>query len=123
MEEKKCNKNYLTIDICKGFLHIGKGVVRSLDKPDFISLMINEEKKILAIMAADKEGLMTFKVPDRYFELHNKNFRIHSKGFVGIMADLMNVEGKEARIKLSGRYDPDMDAVVFNLENTRKMPK
>ena len=46
MEEKKKFKNNLTIDLCDGFLRVGKGVVKSLGTPCYISLMINDEKKI-----------------------------------------------------------------------------
>ena len=115
MEEKKKFKNNLTIDFCDGFLRVGKGVVKSLGTPCYISLMINDEKKILAVMAADKEGVMTFKVPEGFLDINNKSFRIHSKGFVGIIAEMLNIS-KKVRIKLVGTYDVDMDAVVFDLD-------
>lgn len=118
MEEKKEFKNNLTIDFCDGFLRVGKGVVKSLGTPGYISLMINDEKKILAIMAVDKEGVMTFEVPEGFLDIGNKSFRIHSKGFVRIIAGMLGISEK-VRIKLVGTYDADMDAVVFDLDEYR----
>ena len=116
MADKIEYRNYLTIDYRDGFIRVGKGVVRSLNKPEYISLMINEDKMTLAIMAANKQGVMTFKVPEGFLTIDNKSFRIYSKGFVGIIADLLKVESKNTfRIKLSGHYDADFDAVVFEL--------
>ena len=77
--------------------------------------MINDEKKFLAIIAADKEGVMTFRVPDGFIEIGNKAFKIYSKGFVRIIAEMLNISGN-VKIKLVGYYDIDMDAVVFDLD-------
>ncbi|MBP3233868.1 MAG: hypothetical protein J6M65_05545 [Eubacterium sp.] len=110
MAEK--NKNNFTIDFRNGFLRVGRGVIKSLDTPSYISLMINDEKKILAVMAADKEGVMTFRVPEGFPDAKNKAFRIYSKGFAGIIARKLSIED-ENKIKLAGYYDEGMDAVVF----------
>lgn len=118
MEEKKEFKNNLTIDLCDGFLRVGKGVIKSLGTPGYISLMINDEKKILAVMAADKEGVMTFKIPEGFLDINNKSFRIHSKGFVRIIAGMLSISEK-VRIKLVGTYDVNLDAVVFDLDKYR----
>ncbi len=114
MAEKKKYKNNMTIDLCDGFLRVGRGVIKSLDMPSYISLMINDEKKILAVMAADKEGVMTFRVPEGFLDVKNKAFRIYSKGFVGIIARKLSIT-RNQKIKLVGYYDEVMDAVVFDL--------
>lgn len=114
MNDKIVFKNNLTIDFCNGFLRVGKGVVKSLDTPGYISLMINDEKKILAVMAADKEGTMTFKVPEGFLVEDNKAFRIYSKGFVHIIARMLSITDND-RLNIVGAYDEGMDAVVFDL--------
>lgn len=114
MEEKKKYKNNMTIDFCDGFLRVGRGVIKSLDIPSYISLMINDEKKILAVMSADKEGVMTFRVPEGFPDAKNKAFRIYSKGFVGIIARKLGITDNQ-KIKLVGYYDEGMDSVVFDL--------
>ena len=116
MAEKKKYKNNMTIDFCDGFLRVGRGVIKSLDAPSYISLMINDEKKILAVMAADKEGVMTFRVPEGFLDVKNKSFRIYSKGFAGIIARKLGITDNH-KIKLVGYYDEGMDSVVFDLDD------
>lgn len=95
-------------------INVGVGVIRILDNPTFVTLLINLEKRSIAIIPCEEDAVMSFKVPKNFTNDRKIQFRIHSKAFVH---DIIRTCGFDAEktYHFFGKYDPERKAVVFTL--------
>ncbi|MBR1633524.1 MAG: hypothetical protein IJ682_00520 [Lachnospiraceae bacterium] len=114
MDKIKKRNPCLGINLKDNYINIGSDVIRELNYPSYIRLLISERKDSIAVAPCEANDVMSFKVPDGFPHEKNKNFRIYSTGFTKELMESLDLkEGSTYRYK--GEYDTRHKAMVFQL--------
>ena len=112
MREKRIRNSpliiYMKVD---SYLGIYKSVLRSLGSPKDINFWWSESEGAFLISADNQPCDGRFAVPNSVYE-SNSGYTTHSKGLLNAMKDFTGWESG-SKIKISGKYDPAIDMVVF----------
>lgn len=104
-----------TISICNGprsYLLIGRDTLRSLNNPEYITLLVNWDVPSVAVMECQPGDSMSFKVPENLSSRHG--FRIFGKSFIGRLSETQD-SAINTVARYQGSYDPEKKAVIFDL--------
>lgn len=110
-------KPAMTVNFKEGCISIGKDAIRALGVPRYISILINEEKKTLAIIPCGEHDSLSFQVPEDLLTDLNKSFRIYSIQFIDGIRGMISAADTRY-IRLHGEYDSAMGSVVFYFINS-----
>ncbi len=97
-------------------MNIGKDVIRVLGAPPFICLKINPGMDTIMIAPCPGTDVLSFKVPENIYFMHNVQMRITSRSFViGLM--IKNGMDLSCTYRISGSYLENSNVVLFRLAN------
>lgn len=105
----------ITIKGSRDRIYIGRDVVRALGKPQFVCVKVNADMSALAIMPSEEKEYMSFKVPEKMFDVHNADFNMHSKIFVNTILTTNGLDPQQNH-SLKGIYSQTDNAVVFKMK-------
>lgn len=105
--------------------HIGKSRYIMLNRysvimlgvPQYICMLIGNNRQSLAFAPCEEKHAMSFKVADNFIDAHKAAFRIYSKSFVDWLVKVNNFED-EMTHNIEGIYDKENNCVVFPLQVT-----
>lgn len=104
----------LTISGMSNAMHIGKGVIRMLNHPEYLCFRISKNRRSIIIFPCDYSDPMSYKVPDGIFSNHNIMMRVCSKAFVrdALLANHLDIN---STYTVHGRYYARQNLVRFDL--------
>ena len=104
----------MSIDAKRYTIYIGKEVIRQLDNPSYISLLVNQHT--IAVIPCDENHVLPFQVPE---EMEGQGrMRIYSTSFIRSLCIEHRLDENRSYV-LNGTYHPDIAAVVFNLPHSK----
>ena len=104
----------LSVQGGRNCISIGKGVIRALGEPSYVSLKISDSNDSISVFSCDEDDVMAFSVPKKLLVDHKCVMRIYSKRFVhGIMKS--NDLDTSKTYTLTGEYLEDKNIAVFSL--------
>ena len=112
--EDRALKLGLSLQGTKSCMGIGKGVIRALGNPDYVSFSVSDAHDSISVFPCDEDDVMSFKVPERLFSDVNCTMRINSKQFVHRIMKSNDLDVSRT-YTLSGEYIEDMNSAVFSL--------
>ena len=106
----------LTVTFSNYGVSFSRAAVVRLEKPEYATLLINNEEKMIAIQASNEndENASPF-----YKKRANSviTARWNSKELIKTISSMMNWNLDEESFKVDGDYLPEENAIVFNLKN------
>ena len=107
---------YITLDFRKGRIRIYRSTLKLLDNPDYIRLLVNPEKNIIAVQVSDVNEARGFRAAGIHVD-SQKNFDLSSHALAEQLRPCWQwEEGKSYR--LSGKVVKGMDIVVFDFNTS-----
>ena len=104
---------YISIYLYQDTIHIFKSVIKALNNPKYIRLLIHETGNSLLLESYDKKSLTSFKTPDRLND-DKSNMRIYSKKLCDILTELMGWN-KNQTYRIPGIVLKNKGNVIFDL--------
>lgn len=121
-KETTAKKNLrISIQGKEDVIALGRDVVRGLDNPKFIKILVSENYDELVFTPCNEKEPMSFKVPDAMYKQHS-GMRIYSKAFV---REVLTKNGfaENQTHHFNGKYLNNQLAIVFPLvDNSNKEP-
>ncbi len=111
----------MTVDIKKNRIRIHKATVHAIGDPSAIQLLVDPQKLIFAIRAAnaDTPSQHTHKLyPNRIGA--DSSFEIYSRAFVTEFCSLVDDLDKSCSYRMAGKLVKRQKAAVFSLETLQK---
>lgn len=113
-KESTAKKNLrMSIQGKEDVIALGRDVVRGLDNPKFIKILVSENYDELVFTPCNEKEPMSFKVPDAMYKQHS-GMRIYSKAFVREVLTTNGLDENKTHHFL-GRYLNNQLAIVFPL--------
>lgn len=113
-KETTAKKNLrMSIQGKEDVIALGRDVVRGLDNPKFIKILVSENYDELVFTPCNEKEPMSFKVPDAMYKQHS-GMRIYSKAFVREVLTLNGLDETKTH-HFWGRYLNNQLAIVFPL--------
>lgn len=105
----------LTISGLSRAMHIGKGVIRILNHPEYLCFRISKDRKSIIIFPCEYSDPMSYRVPEGILSDHHKTMRVFSKAFVreALLANHLDVN---STYTVYGRYYARQNLVCFDLQ-------
>ena len=103
----------------KGYLTIGKDVVKKLNMPTHASILINKSKTAIAVIPCHEREILSFKVPDGLMDDHHKSFTRYSKEFVEDVLQTNSLD-KNKTYHIAGTFDEKFEIAVFPITFSSK---
>ncbi len=114
MPENRTLKPFISVHSGKyANILIGKDVIRALENPEYITMLVNWEVPSVAIMECQPGDNMSFKVPPEAFAAGRNAFRIFSKSFIERLSVATGVAFDKG-VRFHGVYDPEKKAVIID---------
>lgn len=107
----------ITMTFSSNGLYFSQAAVMRLDQAKYVRLMINYERKILAIVKTTSDDLdgTTF-----YKGGKNKTVRWNTSNLKDEILELMDWDIFKYNYKVSGKYDRQNQALIFDLQGARR---
>lgn len=94
------------------YIMLNRHAIIVLGMPKYVCMLVGRDKRSLAFAACKEKHVMSFKVPENYFDSRNSEFRIFSKMFVDKLIKVNNLE-REKSHNIEGVYDEKNHLIVF----------
>lgn len=114
--------NILAFDLKKYRIRLHKSFLHQLGDPDYVQLLVNPEKKMVAVKAIDhitNTGL-TFKVSKKRME-SDHSVEIYSRSFVQTLCDVAGGLNEGYVYRLTGCLVESERMFVFSLDTITKV--
>lgn len=123
--------NFKTIEMVKGNptmsltrngITFSQAAIQKLAKPEYVEFMIDENNKIIAVVAKKEKTSNSFS----FFSPEKKvmSVRISNKDLRNQIAEIMSWSlGKEDGYKIEGEYAKEENALFFNLKESKPLNK
>jgi len=121
MTEKSNPTLMIALDIRQNRLRIHRTVLQSLGMPKYIQILVNPEKKHIAIRGVEVAvpGDQTEKVKPQEFMADNC-YEWKSKGLLNKLYKLIGSPDPKYTYRLTGQYVSDYNMVVFSIKTLAK---
>ena len=96
---------------------IGRDVLRLLNNPEYLTLLVNWDVPSVAIMECQPGDNMSFKVPEKLGA--GSALRIFSKSFIARLSSVIGVSFSKA-VRFHGVYDSEKKAVIIDFSNYKE---
>lgn len=105
----------IVIDLRRNLIRIHKKTLHILNDPDYVQLLVNPEKKLIALRPTIKEDRLAQKIRWKILQTGNKCCEIRSKYLVEALQQVC-YELKYAHIyRIPGTYYQSDDTAVFDI--------
>ena len=103
-------------------LSFNKNVVKKMQKPEYILLLCNEDKKQIAIQKCDKrrENSIQFYHDEKSLKM---GVKFSNREVQQMIAELMNWDFKEFNYRVDGFMTDDKNTMIFDLNSAKKTAK
>ena len=110
----------MSVDLKKARIRLFKTLLHSLGEPDYIYILINPKKKIVAIkaLAAADSKKYACRINRRWMFTDN-SVELYSHGFVQKLCETVQVSG-DATYQLAARVIPEERLAVMSLMTMRR---
>ena len=124
MGESSAAQVTMSVDMKKYGVRIHKALFRQLGEPRYIQLLVNPEKRIVAIQTVEKEisGGQTHRIIEK--RMHSENsYEIYSRSFVEKLREVDPRIEAGCSYRLTGNVISSMNTAVFPLETLRRVER
>lgn len=110
------------VSITDNGLNFNKNVLLRMNRPEYVVILLNVQKKQLAIQTCEKNdsNAVAFFKPGSDVKY---GVRLHNKDLENMLSSLMNWNLKESNYRIDGTYIEDESAMLFDLNESRQFAK
>ena len=124
MDESSASKVTMAVDTKKYGIRIHKVLFRQLGEPRYIQLLVNPEKRIVAIQKVEKElsGGQTHRIVEK--RMHSEHsYEIYSRPFIRKLREVAPSIQDGCTYRLTGSVILSMNTAVFPLETLQRVER
>jgi hypothetical protein len=107
-----------TMSITRNGITFSQAAIQKLAKPEFVEFLIDDDNKVLAVVAKQEKTDNSF----RFFSPEKEiiTARIGNKDFRNQLAELMSwTLDKDEGYRIDGEFDKDSNALFFDLKKAK----
>lgn len=97
------------------YIMLNRYSIIMLGVPQYICMLMGNDKQSLAFAPCEEKHAMSFKVPDDFMGERKPAFKIHSKSFVDKLVKANNFED-EMTHNIEGVYNEGNNCIIFPLK-------
>jgi len=103
----------LTVDLNRRRIRIHKAMLRLIDEPKYVQLLVNPDDMVVALLFVDRKDAdnETHKV-----NINSRSIEICSKEFVSKLGKIANISDEYRSFRLNGKVVPSKNMAVFSLK-------
>lgn len=107
------NTVYISFYLKNDTVYVFRDVIRILNNPKFVHILIRSDGKFLLLKACDKKSFNSFRVPRN---LYNEKgcMRVYSRRFCKLMADRLKWNTNKS-YRIPGKIISNLQGVIFDL--------
>ena len=107
---------YITLDFRKGRIRIYRSTLKMIDCPDYIRLLVNPERQVIAVQASDVNEARALRSAGIRID-SQKDFYLNSRSLTDQLRSCWRWEARKS-YRLSGRVIKGKDVVTFDFESS-----
>lgn len=109
----------ITIDPKKNRIRFYRTLLKQLENPRYIQLLVDPNRKIIAVTECEKSSISAIKING---DIDKENcYEIHSQEFIYKLFELMKITDRQASYRLTGLLNEKDNVALFPLSNATKI--